>query len=364
MKFECRKEYLYKAIQQVSKARSKSAQQLPLQDIFFSLSDHQLTIRSTNLEIMCEKSIPVKGYVNGECRVFGEVISKLAVTSQKDDTVLLCERVDSLLTIVDKDIRIELKLQADEPFPTLPLSGEDVVTLESVKLTKLLRDVSFCSATTDIKPEIASVYLYSSQSNEMVAVATDSFRLAERKIHIETNGTFSLMIPAKNINDITSILDGEGGFCTISINEQTVTFTTESCVITSHTIFGTYPDYRQLFPKEFTTTVTVNKQELQKALSVNSLFIESFSSTHFLFSKEKLLLKSKSEHTGRIDQSIQSKHEGVEIDTHYNNRLLNEVFPHLQGNEIALKLTTAQRPLFMSTTDDVSYTYLIMPITR
>lgn len=60
MKFECKGEVFIKAVQQVSRARSKTQSQQSLQDIHLEVTNHLLTLRATNLELFCEKVFLLK----------------------------------------------------------------------------------------------------------------------------------------------------------------------------------------------------------------------------------------------------------------------------------------------------------------
>src|SRR5574343_470463 len=134
MKFECIASNLSSALLQVSKARSKSSLNPLLQCIYLEVDEYNLIIRATNLEIVCEKTITIKSVDQIICEVTGGV---LTITSGKDV--------------------LEIKLFNEEDFPKLPSSGEVKTSIHSKIFTSLVRDVSFCSATTDIKPDIASV---------------------------------------------------------------------------------------------------------------------------------------------------------------------------------------------------------------
>ena len=179
MKFECKGEVFIKAVQQVSRARSKTQSQQSLQDIHLEVSNHLLTLRATNLELFCEKSIPVKGIINGMCLLQGETLLRIISTFNSKDITLTCELIGNIFTITTEKGVIEIKTTPYEDFPTLPHQGEQIGSLSKEAIDILLRDVSFCSATTDIKPEISSVFIYT-KDNLIYSVATDSYHLLQK----------------------------------------------------------------------------------------------------------------------------------------------------------------------------------------
>ena len=153
---------------------------------------------------------------------------------------------------------IEIKITPYEDFPTLPKQGITLGTLSKENLNTLLRDVSFCAATTEIKPEIASLYIYT-KDDFIYAVATDSYRLAEKRIPNENGIECSLLIPQKHIGEILQIINEETQDLILSINESILSISSANLTLSIHTITGQFPDYQQLFPKEFTTTIELSK---------------------------------------------------------------------------------------------------------
>lgn len=363
MKFECKGEVFIKAVQQVSRARSKNQSQQSLQDIHLEVINHLLTLRATNLELFCEKSISVKGLMNGACLLQGETLLRIISTFNSKDITLVCEVVDGVFVITTEKGIIEIKTTPYEDFPTLPPQGDTIGSLPKESLDILLREVSFCSATTDIKPEISSIYIYT-KDNLIYSVATDSYRLAEKTITNDKNLDFSFLVPQKHIGEILQIINEEEGEITISQNQSIVTLSGTTVTLSIHTITGHFPDYRQLFPKEYTTTVSLLKEELQKALLLTTFFNEQYSQVECVFSNKKCTVHSKSEKVGQVTHTINAVIEGEDIEVKYNNKFFLEVIPHIQGDSIQCMFTTPNKPLFIQGKQDISFIYLLMPLNR
>lgn len=363
MKFECRGISLATVVGQVAKARSKNQSQSFLQDIFLSLDDHQLTVRATNLEITCEKSVAVKGIQNGSCILKGDTLVKILPTIQKEDVVLNCELVDGTLAIASKNEIIEIKTTPYEDFPTLPNQGENIGNISLQTIITLLKEVSFCSATTEIKPEIASVYFYTKDGN-IISVATDSYRLAEKVMTNESGIDLSILIPQKHIVDIVNILSEEKGEVSLYKKDGLLTISVNNLNMCINLITGQFPDYRQLYPKEFNTVCSLNKEDLQKSLNLTTYFTEQYSQVKCSFTNNVLKLHSKNESIGQVTNSLITKKEGDDIEANYNNRYFLDVFSHLSGQNITLSFTSSQRAMFIKSKEDTSFTYLLMPLNR
>ena len=363
MKFECKGEVFIKAVQQVSRARSKTQSQQSLQDIHLEVTNHLLTLRATNLELFCEKSIPVKGIVNGACLLQGETLLRIISTFNSKDITLTCEIVGGVFMITTEKGVIEIKTTPYEDFPVLPSQGEQIGSLSRESIDMLLREVSFCSATTDIKPEISSVFVYT-KDNFIYSVATDSYRLAEKTIPNEKDLDFSFLIPQKHIGEILQIINEEEGNILLSRNESILSLTGTTLTLSIHTITGHFPDYRQLFPKEFTTIASLSKEELQKALLLTTFFNEQYSQVECIFTDGKCTVHSKSDKIGQVTHTVSVTKEGEDIEVKYNNKFFLDVLPHIQGDIITCKFTTPNKPLFIQGKQDITFTYLLMPLNR
>lgn len=364
MKFECKSGILVSVVSSVSKARSKQTSQSYLQDIYLELDNHLLTLRATNLEISCEKSVSVKGIQNGKCIIKGDTFVKIIQILQTQDEPLICELIDGVFSITRKTGVIELKTTPYEDFPTLPQQGELIGSLPASTITTIIRDVSFCAATTEIKPEIASVYLYT-QGKDIISVATDSYRLAEKITTINQQLSFSILIPQKYLSEIISILSEEQGTISLYINEGILTCVSETgLTLCIHIITGQFPDYKQLFPKTFTTTVQIQKEDLYKTLTLTTYFTENYSQVKCVFANNTLTVHSRSETIGQTTNTIPSKQEGNDIEVTYNNKYFLDVLSHLENTTINLSFTTPNRPVFISSSNNTTFTYLLMPLTR
>ncbi len=363
MKFECKGEIFIKAVQQVSRARSKTQSQQSLQDIHLEVMNHLLTLRATNLELFCEKSIPIKGVVNGACLLQGETLLRIISTFNSKDVTLTCEIINGVFAITTEKGVIEIKTTPYEDFPNLPSQGEQLGSLPKESIITLLREVSFCSASTDIKPEISSVFIYT-KDNFIYSVATDSYRLAEKVLPNDKDLEFSFLIPEKHVGEILQILNEEDGDILISKNEGILSLTSNTLTLSIHTITGHFPDYRQLFPKEFTTTVSLSKEELHKALLLTTFFNEQYSQVECVFTESKCTVHSKSDKIGQVTHTIPITKEGDDIEVKYNNKFFIDVLSHIEGDGITCRFTTSNKPLFIQGKQDITFTYLLMPLNR
>src|SRR5262249_28222630 len=100
--------------------------------------------------------------------------------------------------------RSTIKTLPYEDFPVLPFpeASNGNFSLPGSVLKNLISTVAAFASPSTVRPELGSVYL-SSEGNVLKAVATDSFRLAEKKVAVQGGlKPFNMLIPAKNAIDI------------------------------------------------------------------------------------------------------------------------------------------------------------------
>src|SRR3989344_5421807 len=85
------------------------------------------------------------------------------------------------------------------------------ITPEAQDLVRAIRSVAYCASLSAVKPELQSVLLYG-EAGKLVAVATDSFRLAEKQMPLNSGGAIpQLLVPARNAAELMKVLEHSKG---------------------------------------------------------------------------------------------------------------------------------------------------------
>src|SRR3989344_8492181 len=190
MNFECLKEKLEDIVGKAEKISGKNTTLPVLKCLLFIVDGKNLTIRSTNLDLGLEASIPVKSAQNGLAAVPAGVIQNF-LSNIPAGIILVVENRDNNLSIKSGNYSTVIKLQPHEDFPVLPsVDKKNSIKIKARDLVNGLKSVWYSCAVSSIKPELSSIYIYP-QENELVFAATDSFRLSEKRIKTENLSDFS-----------------------------------------------------------------------------------------------------------------------------------------------------------------------------
>jgi DNA polymerase-3 subunit beta len=367
MKFTCQASEIKEKIQTLARVSQKTGLDPIFECIYIQNEDHNLTLRAANTEIIAEQNTPIKGEINGSCLVNATLLSKVLLNISKSSDVVTFEKVDNVLRIQNNKNHTDIDLYNESMFPKIQNGGDKILSIQKDILINIIKSVAFCAATTEIKPEIASVYLYI-KDGKIYTAATDSYRLAEKHVFFESDSQLSMLIPQKNINQILSILDQEKeNDLDIIKNGDHIIFETKSSFISTRLTEGSFPDYKQLFPKDFEFSFSVRKEVLQNALELSSIISNQtpICSLEYNNETQSINISSEEKGVGQMTKEVPVKSEHKEnIKVFYNSNYFLEGLSKINGDNVVLKFTTVNRPLFIENQEDLSFVYLLMPINR
>jgi len=364
MKVFCDKTALKEAVILVERMTGKQLSLPTLKGILFNTTENALILRATNLAVGIEVTIPAKIEHKGQVVLRGDVLSSVLSNIREKEVVLSLEHENLLITTASSQNII--KALPNDEFPTLPnIEGNECIIDQQV-LIDGIRGVFFAAATTDIKPEISSVFIYS-ENNYLVFVATDSFRLAEKKIKIKHALDIpKLLLPYKNIPDILKTLESVKGVVTLTFDTHQLSLRTNTVYFTTRLIDGGFPDYRLIIPKEEKTKIVLLRQDLLSTLRLSTMFVDTFSqlTLSVIPQEKKVILVSTNNDVGKSQSLLDAVITGPAIEVVCNSKYLLDVFQSIEDDSISFSFTESNKAILMRGVHDTSFIYLLMPSKR
>ncbi len=366
MKVECLKEKFGNAISKAEKITGKNLTLPVLKCILLEAEGNNLKIRATNLDLGVEIVIPVKVIEPGIVAIPGNILNSFIQNIHNDKNIIL-ETIENNLHVSTSTNSTVIKSLPSEDFPTIPvLSEERPFTLNSKDFLKGLKSVWYSSSTSSMKPELSSVFIYCDDEN-IIFAATDSFRLAEKKVRIKKPKDFTqILIPFKNIPEIIRVLDEINDEIEVKMNKNQIAFSYEGLYLTSRIIDGIFPDYKQIIPREFKTEVIVLKQDFINSLKLANIFSDSFNQLSMRIhpSKKFFELKTKNSDVGENINKMDSALSGEDIDINFNHKYIIDCFQSIDSDSISLHFNGLSKPLIIRGVSDKSFMYLVMPMNK
>ncbi len=366
MKIECVKEKLGVAISKAEKITGKNLTLPVLSCVLLEAKNNSLTIRATNLELGIEVTLPVKVEREGTVAVPGGILSNFISNLQKDNNVKL-EFAETNLIVSTSSNTTLIKTFAHEDFPTIPrIEDGKTFKIEAQNFLKGLKSVWYSSATSSMKPELSSVYIYP-EDDSIVFVATDSFRLAEKKVKIKKGNEFTqILIPFKNIPEIMRGLEDAKGEVSVILNKNQISFSFDGVYLTSRVVDGTFPDYKQILPKEKKTEVIMLKQDFVSALKLANIFSDNFHQVRFKIEpkKKNFEIRTKNSDVGENTNKIDGALTGDDLEINFNFKYISDCFQSIDADSVSLEFTALNRPMVVRGVGDTSFLYLVMPMNK
>lgn len=365
MEFEVSKEDIKEYLVFAEKATGKNMSLPVLGTILFTAQKNTLTLRATNLDIGVEFSIPATVRKEGSVALPGIAISSF-INALQNVKKITCRSEHSTLNITTGSNTVSLKTHPIDDFPTIPVVQEgEMLAIQSVKLIQGFKSVSYSAAIHDIKPEFSGVYMYGDKEN-LVFVATDTYRLAEKKIKEKKTPDFQgVIIPNKNIQEIIRVFEGIDDDISIVSNKNQVSFSTETIHISSRAINAPFPHYQEIFPKSYTTNATILKQDIIQALKITTIFSDKSGRVTFVIdpAKKQCSFLSQEQNTGEQQSQVSAAISGERAEHDYNYRYILDCLQFIPQDTVVLNIS-AEGKLVIQGLGDNTFNYLVAPLMK
>ena len=353
-------------VQSVARFAERRSGTLPvLAGIAIIAGDDGIKLRATNLETGIDLKVSGTIKSDGVVALPASTLREIAASLSGTGTLTLEHAGDTVLVSTGNG-RSKLKTLPYEDFPTLPLpeSPKARFTLPGSLLRALVSSVSSYASVSSVRPELASV-LISSEGGVLKAVATDSFRLAEKKVSLPGSiPSFSMLIPAKNAGDIMQTLPDTD--IEIAVDDHQCAFYWQNGVLTTRLVSANYPDYAQIIPKSFVAESTVLRKDFEAALRRTAIFSDTFQKVRLALDPagKSVTLSAQNADVGDSAESIPAAVSGDGVELSFNHRYLSAPMSVITAESISLSASGIGRAMVMRGAGDTSFLYLVMPMNQ
>jgi len=359
---------LENTISRAEKITAKNTSLPVLKCVLLSADKDKLDIRTTNLDLGMVVSIRAIVKESGAVAVPADALNSFLSSSRGRDSVSLFKSGGNLEIKTSKET-VKLRIYEHGDFPSFPvIKGEPEFDISAGLLAKGLKAVWYSASVSSMKPELSSVLLNYSDGT-LVFAATDSFRLAEKKISIRGISDLpGLLIPIKNVGEMIRNLEfvDKEEKAKISFNNNQMSLRIGDTHITSRIVDGTFPDYKQIIPKSFVTEAVILKQDLVDALRVSNVFVNRFNQVTIKASPrgKKFILETSNPERGESVVVVAAALSGEEVEVNFNYKYITDSFQALNTDSITLNFSGVGKPLVITGVGDTTFTYLVMPMNR
>jgi DNA polymerase-3 subunit beta len=259
-----------------------------------------------------------------------------------------------------------IKTLPAEEFPLIPSVEEgEVVEVGAEEFKQAIDQVVFAASTNQTQPEISGVLL-SLNGKEFKMAATDRYRLAEKTISLtnKISNQQDAIVPQKTLVELSRIIGNQKGKVGIVLNDTQISLSFSDSQIISRLVDGQYPDYKQIIPGVFSTTIVTARGPLVNALRAGGVFgqINNSVKLEYKEKEQKLVLTSESQELGKNVVDLDSKVEGESGSVILNYHYILDSLQSMETENIIMKIVNDSSPSLVLPEGQEDYIYLVMPI--
>jgi DNA polymerase III subunit beta len=364
MKIVCTQENLKSGLMSVGRIISSNVSLPILNNVLLKTENGLLKISSTNLEIAITTLIRCKVEEEGGVTINAKTFTEMVNTLPNQNITL--ETTNGEVLLETENYHTRLKTLPMDEFPLIPeIEAKTTVHVNTHELKTSLSQVVFASSNNQTQPEICGI-LIKTDDKKIKIIATDRYRLAEKKIENKENIFIpqGIILPQKTIIEILRNIGNQTGDTQIQIGETQASFSINNTQIISRMVEGEYPPYEQIIPTSFNTEATVEKNLLINGLRAGGVLSQNNNSVKIDYSPEKqnIRLITESGELGKSEIDIPAKIDGQGGSLFVNFHYLLDCLLNLDSQNVVLKITNDSSPSVLVPENDENYIYLVMPI--
>jgi len=367
-------------------SRAISGQQaLPiLGNIHLQVEGKRCIVSATDLELSIITSFEANIENEGSITIPAKAILNFAQYNS-DDEVLLETSEGTQLKCTSAHAKTVISGEAASEYPTIShIEKETSFSLATQPLLEALHMVTFASAKTTLRPVLSGVYIHTDR-DQLVLVATDSYRLSEYKIEAKGTGAeVSCIVPAKVLEELRSILssykgekkskkDDDGDIAPktdvptvdIALSSQQIEFTVGQTRLLSRLIDGKFPDYKQIIPSDTKSKVAVNTKELTTIIKRMHYFAKE-TNNNLTFNIRKsdntMYITTPQTQAGRDEATLDVELSGEDNKIALSSSYLLDFLSHVDDDVTEIHLSDSMHPAIFHLPSDKNLLHLIMPL--
>lgn len=366
MEIEVTQEKLARALNIVSRVAMGAKSTLPiLSNVLIKVDSGKVSLSATNLDMAVVDYIPVISSKDGVVTVPAKLLAEFVQNLPRGEKIKITVDGNKVKTSSGKYSSVINGAPADD-FPELPGIDEKeaVIYRMSVDEFKIgLSEVIIAASGDTTRPSLTGVYFNTAEGALYVA-ATDGYRLAERKFINKVESEVAAIVPTASLQEVLRSIPDDTNEIEFLFDDNQVRFRVGELEVTSKLIDGTFPDYRQLIPKDNEIKLVIDRDELNRVVKIAALFArESNRAITCEADAEKnlFIVSSISNEVGENKSEIEvdvSQSGKVKLDS----RFLMDALNVLEEEEIKFEFALGSAPVLLTNAKDKKYRHIIMPL--
>ena len=381
MEIICNQNEFNYAIQLVSKAVASRPTHPILANLLVTADQvtNKISLTGFDLNLGIQTSFDAKvtksGAITVPSRLLSEIVNKLP--NETPVSLDVDESSDNILIKSDRG-SFNIKGIPSDDYPNLPFveSGTSL-NIDPSSFLKALKLTIFASSSDDSKQLLTGVN-FTFNLKYLESAATDGHRLAvvlvdkkdnfdEKEDLVSDEENLSVTIPTRSLREIEKLVSLKTSENSIKLfyDKGQVVFISSNQIITTRTLEGSYPNYSQLIPENFTKLFTFKTKKIIESLERIAVLADQQSSVVKIKLEEKdlALVSADAQDIGNASELVPVSYDFDKFEIAFNVRYLLEGLKVISSENVIFKCNLSTTPAVLVPEDNFnSFTYLVMPV--
>jgi DNA polymerase-3 subunit beta len=277
-----------------------------------------------------------------------------------------------IVTLKPRSGKYQVRAMGAEEFPELPvIETAEAIQLTAAALVEGLRGSLFATSADETKQVLTGVHLTVKQDTLEFA-ATDGHRLAvvetTNERPIDGGEQLEVTVPARALRELQRMLAHSSAAeetVDLYLDQGQVVFAWQNQRLTSRTLEGQYPAYRQLIPRQFERQVVIERKQFISTLERIAVLADQKNNIVKISldgASQEITLSCEAQDVGSGTESMPAQISGEDIDIAFNVKYLMEGLKELASSEIQMHLNQSLTPVIFTPLGGLKMTYLAMPV--
>ena len=361
LKVTCDRDELVAKLATVSRVVSTRGSVQVLSGVLLRPTDGGLELAATDMELSLRTTLTANVEGDSSVVVPGKLLVDLARLLPAAEVTIEYRPEDGVAHISSGSYSSKLNVFSAEDFPRLPSVDPAPHAIATASLLETVDRVARSASKDESRPVLTGIQVRF-EGTQLFMAATDSYRLSFKQTELEQSGPdLEAIIPARALTELGRIAAGTETVA-LGVNENTVVFGTGDTWLTTRRIDGQFPDVARLLPESFEVEVDLPRAELRDVVRRAGVMALRNAPLRLRFAEGELTISAQSQDVGETVESLPAAYTGEPLEIGFNAEFLADGVDAVRSDTVRLKLINPLRPGLITSADDDSFWYLIMPI--
>jgi len=325
-----------------------------------------LTLTGFDLSIAIVMLLPAQivtgGAITLPSKLLGDIVSRLPDEDITLFNTAALEESANLVTLTCGSGTYNLNSLPVTEFPELPeIDSNEAFSIDVATFRDGLLATTIAVSPDETKRILTGISI-TSREESLEFAATDGHRLSVLKTSLIDGQEFQAVIPANALKTLSNLIGVSDSPISLRIDNANAIFELPNGTLITRLLDGTYPNYRQLIPKDIARKITVERKLFMAALDRIAVLADRSNNIVKITIDDQITLSVDSPDIATGNESIPAQISGGDLEIAFNVKYLADGVKAMHTEEIQFQFNTATSPALIVPIGGDEQIYLLMPV--